>query len=85
MNNTWATFHNDVTKIKENLKRNSFPKWGDCLAHDLLIAKLEAYGLDMASLSLLKNYLANRKQGSEAGPLIVTGSNSFAEFPKALN
>ena len=33
----------------------------DCLAHDLLIAKLEAYGLDMASLSLLK-HLANRKQ-----------------------
>ena len=26
----------------------------DCLTHDLLIAKLEAYALDMASLSLLK-------------------------------
>ena len=23
--NTWASFHNDVTKIKETLKRNSFP------------------------------------------------------------
>ena len=34
----------------------------DCLVHDLLIAKLEAYGLDMASLSLLKTYLTNRKQ-----------------------
>ena len=33
----------------------------DCLAHELLIAKLEAYNLDMVSLSLLKNYLANRK------------------------
>ena len=32
-----------------------------CLVHDLLIAKLEAYGLDTASLSLLKTYLANRK------------------------
>ena len=39
----------------------------DCLAHDLLIAKLEAYGLDMASLSLLKNYLANRKQRTKVG------------------
>ena len=27
----------------------------DCPVHDLLIAKLEAYGIDMASLSLLKN------------------------------
>ena len=25
INNTWASFHNDVTKIKETLKRNSFP------------------------------------------------------------
>ena len=24
-NNTWASFHNDVTKIKETLKRKSFP------------------------------------------------------------
>ena len=25
INNTWASFHNDVTKIKETLKRNSIP------------------------------------------------------------
>ena len=25
INNRWASFHNDVTKIKETLKRNSFP------------------------------------------------------------
>ena len=25
INKTWASFHNDVTKIKETLKRNSFP------------------------------------------------------------
>ena len=25
INNTWASFHNDVMKIKETLKRNSFP------------------------------------------------------------
>ena len=39
----------------------------DCLPHDLLIAKLEAYGLDTASLSLLKNYLAYRKQRTKVG------------------
>ena len=39
----------------------------DCLPHGLLIAKLEAYGLDTASLSLLKNYLANCKQRTKVG------------------
>ena len=39
----------------------------DCLHHDLLIAKLEAYGLNTASLSLIKNYLANRKQRTKVG------------------
>ena len=31
----------------------------DCLSHDLLIAKLHAYGLDLASLKILQNYLTN--------------------------
>ena len=34
----------------------------DCLPHSLLIAKLEAYGLDTASCNLVANYLSNRKQ-----------------------
>ena len=32
----------------------------DCLSHDLLIAKLEAYGVGFKSLSLLSDYLSNR-------------------------
>ena len=56
----------------------------DCLPHDLLTAKLEAYGLDTASLSLLQNYSANCDQRIKLDPLIVVGSNSYAEFPKAL-
>ena len=32
----------------------------DCLPHDLLIAKLEAYGVGFKSLSLLSDYLSNR-------------------------
>ena len=39
----------------------------NCLPRDLLIAKLEAYGLDMVKVSLLKNYLANRKQRTKVG------------------
>ena len=34
----------------------------DCLPHDLLIAKLHAYGLDIKSLKLMFSYLTNRKQ-----------------------
>ena len=31
----------------------------DCLSHDLLIAKLHTYGLDLASLKILQDYLTN--------------------------
>ena len=34
----------------------------DCLPHDLLIAKLEAYGLGRNSLLLLLSYLKDCKQ-----------------------
>jgi len=34
----------------------------DCLSHELLIAKLHAYGFDMNSLRLVHSYLTNRYQ-----------------------
>ena len=34
----------------------------DCLNHGLLIAKLDAFGLDYHSLSMINNYLTNRSQ-----------------------
>ena len=34
----------------------------DCLPHELLIAKLDAYGFDKSSLKLMHGYLSNRKQ-----------------------
>ena len=34
----------------------------DCLSHDLLIAKLEAYGFDNCALKLIYDYLKNRTQ-----------------------
>ena len=34
----------------------------DCLSHDLLIAKLEAYGIEKSSLLLLMSYLKDRQQ-----------------------
>ena len=38
------------------------PKTYDCLPHDLLIVKLETYGLDNNRLILLLDYLRFRKQ-----------------------
>ena len=35
----------------------------DCLTHDWLIAKLHPYGLYLASLHILQDYLTNKKQG----------------------
>ena len=34
----------------------------DCLAHDLKVAELEAYGLAKESLQLISNYLSYRKK-----------------------
>ena len=34
----------------------------DCIPHDLIIAKLAAYGFDTNALRLIHNYLSNRKQ-----------------------
>ena len=34
----------------------------DCLPHDLIVAKLHAYGFTIDSLKLINSYLAERKQ-----------------------
>ena len=39
----------------------------DCLPHNLLIAKLEAYDIDNGSLNLLLDYLSFRKQRTKVG------------------
>ena len=49
----------------------------DCLSHELLIAKLDAYGLDKKSLRLVNNYLSNRNQR-------VKINNSFSSWGKIL-
>ena len=49
-NETWATPLTNLSKAF------------DCLPHNLLIAKLHAYGCDLPSLKLLNCYLRNRRQ-----------------------
>ena len=39
----------------------------NCIPHDLVIAKLEAYGLDKTNLHLLRTYLSNQKQRTNVG------------------
>ena len=39
----------------------------ECIPHDLLIAKLEAYGLNKISLNILFDYLNNQKQRTKIG------------------
>ena len=48
----------------------------DCLNHELISAKLNAYGFSLPALRLIKNYLSNRK-GSILGPLLF---NVFSRF-----
>ena len=45
----------------------------DCIRHDLLLAKLHAYGMDFGSLSYMHTYLSNRKQR-------VRINNDFSEW-----
>ena len=39
----------------------------DCLDHELLIAKLDAYGLSLPALRLINDYLSNRRQRTRIG------------------
>ena len=48
----------------------------DCLNHNLLIAKLEAYGFDISALSYVYSYLKNRKQRTK----VDTSYSSWKEL-----
>ena len=52
----------------------------DCLSHDLLIAKLYAYGFSMAALRLIQNYLSNRNERTKINTDIARGKKCFLEF-----
>ena len=66
-NNVLLSF---VEYIRQGLDKNEhvgcllmdLSKAFDCLDHDLLIAKLDAYGLSNSSCKLIKSYLSDRKQ-----------------------
>ena len=43
----------------------------DCISHDLLIAKLNAYGFDHNALNVIHDYLFGRSQKTKVGSLVI--------------
>ena len=48
--------------MKETLVLTDLSEAFDCLHHDLLLAKLNAYGFSLLALRLVQSYLSNRIQ-----------------------
>ena len=54
----------------------------DCISHDLLIAKLNAYGLSFPALKLIQDYLLNRKQRTKVGSSYSTWEIIISGVPQ---
>ena len=54
----------------------------DTLNHDLLIAKLHAYGFSYSALSLIKSYLANRWQRTKINTTFSSWSALLSGVPQ---
>ena len=44
----------------------------NCVCHDLLVAKLHAYGLSLPALKMILDYLLNQKQRTKIRPSYST-------------
>ena len=54
----------------------------DCLSHELLIAKLHAYGFSYNALKLVSSYLTNRKQRTKCGTVYSTWKEILSGVPQ---
>ena len=53
----------------------------DCIPHDLIIAKLEAYGFHIDALKLIHDYLSNRKQRVKVNDTCTSWKDIFYGVP----
>ena len=54
----------------------------DCISHDLLVAKLHAYGLSVPALKMIQDCLLNRKQRTKIGSSYRTLYNIISGVPQ---
>ena len=52
----------------------------DCLPHDILLCKLECYGLSQKAVNLLSSYLSDRKQQVKIGNV----TSKWADISKSV-
>ena len=79
-----------IENWKINLDNNKFvgavlmdlSKAFDCVPHDLLIAKMHAYGFDMDTLILMFSYLKNRQQGVKVNNVIHSFMSLVSGVPQ---
>ena len=58
------------------------PKAFACIPHDLIIAKLEAYGFHIDALKLIHDYLSNRKQRVKVNDTYSSWKDIFYGAPQ---
>ena len=79
-----------IEKWKSSLDKNEYAgavlmdlsKAFDCLNHDLLLAKLHAYGFSKNSLALIRSYLKNRWQRAKINTSFSTWSELLLGVPQ---
>ena len=54
----------------------------DCIPHDPLLAKLNAFGVDSVGLLLVSDYLSRRKQRTEIGSSYSAWHDIIREIPE---
>ena len=59
-----------------------FSKAYDCISHDLLLAKLSAYGFSKNSLLFMESYLKSRKQRVKLGSKFSKWLNILIGVPQ---
>ena len=53
----------------------------DCINHELLIAKLEAYGFDKNALIFIHSYITGRKQRTSVNNILSTSKDITSGVP----